>query len=124
VCGIDSSGSGHRKVPRSCGNSNAHFASIQCRKCLDYLKNCQLLQKGPPAWSSIFCVKNHEDISKARAAYGFRLKSSGLDKHTYREEHEATRNIKSNSKRIFHIKPHMDYNTRVFINKTGNVRIT
>jgi hypothetical protein len=74
----------------------------------------------------VFCVKNHEDISKARAAYAFRLKSSGLDKHTYREEHEATRNIKSNSKRILHvhIKPHMEYDTMVCINKTGNVRIT
>jgi len=27
VCGIDSTGSGHIKVPRSCGNSNAYFAS-------------------------------------------------------------------------------------------------
>jgi hypothetical protein len=39
-------------------------------------------------------VKNHEDISKARAAYAFRLKPSGLDKHTYSEEHETKKNIK------------------------------
>jgi hypothetical protein len=66
-------------------------------------------------------VKNHEDISKAGAAYSFRLKLSGLDMHTYREEHEATKNIKTNSKRTIHIKPNTEFNSGVFIKKTGNV---